>query len=208
MKKAALFDLDGVVLDTEKQYSHIWNIIGTQFHPELSHFEMIIKGQTLTQIFNAHFPDATQQAVVTQMLNEYEANMTYEYVQGAEQFISKLRQRGIHTALVTSSNNVKMSNVYKVLPNFRNLWDFIVTADLLTHSKPNPECFLLGAQKLGFTPAECVVFEDSIHGLQAGKAAQMKVVGLATTYPASAVGSIADVVIDNFENQSVDDLLR
>ena len=208
MKKAALFDLDGVVLDTEKQYSHIWNIVGQQFHPELSHFEMIIKGQTLKQIFASYFPNVAQQAVVTQMLNEYEANMKYEYIQGAELFISTLRTQGVLTALVTSSNNAKMNNVYNALPNFHNLWDFVVTADLITHSKPNPECFLLGAQKLGVLPSECVVFEDSLHGLQAGKAANMKVVGLATTYQRSTVATIADVVIDNFDNQSVTDLMR
>ncbi len=208
MKKAALFDLDGVVLDTEKQYSHIWGIIGQQFHPEIPHFEMIIKGQTLKQIFAAHFPDVEQQYQVTQVLNQYEAQMKYEFVLGADVFISQLRAAGIRTALVTSSNDVKMNNVYNAIPTFCSMWDEIVTADKLKRSKPDPECYLLAAQMLCVAPSECVVFEDSLHGLQAGRAAQMKVVGLATTYPHNVIADKANVVIDNFYNQSVTELLN
>ena len=53
--KAALFDFDGVVMDTESQYTIFWNEIGRQYHPEIKDFGLIIKGQTLTQIYDKHF---------------------------------------------------------------------------------------------------------------------------------------------------------
>lgn len=56
MIKAALFDLDGVVFDTESQYSVFWGMIGKEYHPEIPDFAQIIKGQTLVQIYDKYFP--------------------------------------------------------------------------------------------------------------------------------------------------------
>lgn len=204
--KAALFDFDGVVMDTESQYSKIWGAIGAKYHPEIPNFDMVIKGQTLVQIFDAHFAgDAELQRQVTAELDAYEAQMVYEYLPGVHRFISSLREAGIRTALVTSSNNQKMSNVYAAHPTFAQLFDTIVTANKFTHSKPHPECFLLAASELGAEPANCVVFEDSLHGMKAGRSAGMKVVGVATTYSRGAIGTHADTIIDSFEPVSVAD---
>ena len=76
--------------------------------------------------------------------------------------------------------------------------DHILTADMFTHSKPHPECFLLGAEIFGANIDNCVVFEDSFHGLEAGNRAGMKVIGLATTNPASAIMDKATIVIPDF----------
>ena len=57
MIKAALFDLDGVVFDTESQYSIFWGMIGREYHPEMPDFEYRIKGQTLVQIYDKYFTD-------------------------------------------------------------------------------------------------------------------------------------------------------
>ena len=79
-----------------------------------------------------------------------------------------------------------------------------MTANRVTRSKTDPQCFLRAAEELGFTPSQCVVFEDSFHGLEAGRRAEMTVVGLATTNPREAIKDLADMVIDNFENFSLD----
>jgi len=197
--KAALFDFDGVVMDTESQYSIIWDSIGREYHPEIEHFDMVIKGQTLTQIFDAHFPDKKVQSEVIEKLYAYEAQMKYVYTPFCHEYLLQLRAKGIKTALVTSSNDAKMNNVYRDHPDFRSLWDEILTADKFTHSKPHPECYLMAAKLLGVDPNECVVYEDSLHGLRSGRAAGMHVVGLATTYPREAIESLADEVIDNFQ---------
>ena len=70
---AALFDFDGVVMDTESQYSLFWNKVGKQYHPEYEEFGRVIKGQTLKQIYDRHFQGMEQeQAEITDRLNRFE----------------------------------------------------------------------------------------------------------------------------------------
>ena len=120
--KAALFDLDGVVFDTEPQYSIFWGAQCREFHPEHPGLEHEIKGQTLVQIYDAWFsgPLADKQALITERLNEYEQQMSYDYLAGFEQYIKGLRAQGVKTAVVTSSNQPKMEAVYKSHPEFKD----------------------------------------------------------------------------------------
>ena len=95
MIKAALFDLDGVVFDTESQYSVFWGMIGREYHPEMPDFALRIKGQTLVQIYDKYFSDdatfahiagftdcKSEQAKITARLDEFEQNMSYPYIPG------------------------------------------------------------------------------------------------------------------------------
>ncbi len=86
-------------------------------------------------------------------------------------------------------------------------FDVIVTADKITRSKPDPECYLLAAKELQYAPARCVVFEDSFSGLKAGRGAGMKVIGLATTNPPETIRDKADAVIPDFRDFSYDRLI-
>ncbi len=199
--KAALFDLDGVVFDTEPQYTVFWGAQCREFHPEHPGLEHEIKGQTLTQIYDKHFTAnglKDKQPLITRRLNDYEARMSYDYVEGFEDFISQLRQRGIRTAVVTSSNLPKMQSVYRQRPAFQGLFDAILTSEDFERSKPDPDCYLKAAQRFGVSPNECVVFEDSFNGLKAGRAAGMTVVGLATTNAAEDIRPLCDEVVSNF----------
>ena len=199
--KAALFDLDGVVFDTEPQYTVFWGAQCREFHPEHPGLEHEIKGQTLTQLFDKHFTAnglKDKQPLITRRLNDYEARMSYDYVEGFEDFISQLRQRGIRTAVVTSSNLPKMQSVYRQRPEFQGLFDAILTSEDFERSKPDPDCYLKAAQRFGVSPNECVVFEGSFNGLKAGRAAGMTVVGLATTNAAEDIRPLCDEVVSNF----------
>lgn len=196
---AALFDLDGVIFDTETQYSVYWGEVGRLYHPEVEHFEKKIKGQTLTQIYDKWFADNPGgQALVTKGLDEFERNMSYEYIPGAEDFLRELRSNGVRTAVVTSSNDAKMRNVYEKHPEFTGYFDEILTSERFSRSKPAPDCYLLGAEIFGLDVKRCVVFEDSFHGLEAGRSAGMKVVGLSTTNAAEQIVSLCDCVIPDF----------
>ena len=95
--------------------------------------------------------------------------------------MKELRANGVKIAIVTSSNEMKMNNAYKAHPELKQSVDRILTAEMFTRSKPDPECFLLGATVFDTVPENCVVFEDSFHGLEAGNRAGMTVIGLATT---------------------------
>ena len=198
--KAALFDLDGVVFNTEPQYSVFWGAQCREFHPEHPGLEHEIKGQTLVQIYDAWFSGelADKQALITERLNQFELQMDYQYVAGFEQYIQALRQAGVKTAVVTSSNQAKMEAVYHHHPEFKSLFDAILTSEDFERSKPDPDCYLKAAERFGLGPEDCVVFEDSFNGLKSGRAAGMRVVGLATTNPAESIRPLCDEVIEDY----------
>ena len=202
--QAALFDLDGVVFDTEPQYTVFWGEQCREFHPELPGLEHEIKGQTLVQIYDAWFsgPLAGKQALLTERLNRFEQQMDYCYVPGFEDFIAGLRRRGVKTAVVTSSNQPKMQAVYARHPEFKAMFDAILTSEDFERSKPDPDCYLKAARRLGVDKEDCVVFEDSFNGLRSGRSAGMRVVGLATTNSADSIRPLCDQVITNYLNFS------
>ena len=200
--KAALFDLDGVVFNTEPQYTVFWGEQCREFHPEHPGLEQEIKGQTLVQIYDAWFsgPLADKQALITERLNQFEQQMRYDYIAGFTDYIARLRQAGVKTAVVTSSNQPKMQAVYASRPEFKTLFDAILTSEDFERSKPDPDCYLKAAQRFGVASTDCVVFEDSFNGLKSGRAAGMYVVGLATTNPSDSIRPYCDQVIDDYLN--------
>lgn len=205
---AALFDFDGVIMDTESQYTVFWNNQGRNYLNEKD-FGLRIKGQTLAQIYTKYFfRMAEEQDQITQDLNRFELQMTYEYVPGVQAFIADLHHNGVKIAVVTSSDDQKMSNVYRAHPHFQEQFDRILTAGMFTRSKPAPDCFLLGMELFGATPDHSFVFEDSFHGLEAGTASGATVVGLATTNSREAISGYAHHVIDDFSDMTFEKLLR
>ena len=198
--KAALFDLDGVVFDTEPQYTVFWGSQCRLYHPEHPGLEHEIKGSTLTQIYDRWFsgPLAGEQAAITERLNDFEAQMRFEYIGGFEQLIADLHAHGVKTAVVTSSNQPKMESVYRAQPGFRQLFDAILTSEDFEYSKPHPDCYLKAAARFGAAAEECIVFEDSFNGLKSGRAAGMKVVGVATTNTAEAIAALSDIQITDY----------
>ena len=202
--KAALFDLDGVVFDTEPQYSVFWGMICRQYHPEHPGLEHEIKGSTLVQIYDRWFsgPLESERPDITRRLDAYEQSMHYDYIAGFEALIADLHAYGVKTAVVTSSNIPKMESVYLYQPDFQTLFDAILTSEDFSRSKPDPDCYLRAARRLGVASDECIVFEDSFNGLRSGRAAQMKVVGLATTNTAEAIAPYSDMQISDYQDVS------
>lgn len=202
--KAALFDFDGVVMDTESQYTTYWGEVGKQYFPDQPDFAHRIKGSTLVQIYDRYFKGETEkQQTITKGLDDFERSMSYDYIPGFHDFILKLRELGVKTAVVTSSNIAKMENVYRAHPDFKSLFDAILTSEDFDKSKPDPDCYLKAAQRFGYQPDECVGFEDSLNGLKAVKAAKMMCVGLATSNSEEVVAQYADIVIDNYLTDNV-----
>ena len=192
-----LFDLDGVIMDTETQYGIFWNRTGKELLG-LDDFGKRIKGQTLNHIIS-HFDGVSKSKdEIIMELYEYERNMSYDYIPGADEFMKDLHARGIPMAIVTSSNDAKMVNVRKAHPELWELTEAVLTSEHFSKSKPDPECFLKGMEVLGGRPEDTYVFEDSIHGINAGRAAGAKVIGLATTNTREAIVHLCDQVIDDF----------
>ena len=201
-----LFDFDGVIADTESQYTYFWDKMGKDYLG-LEGFGHTIKGQTLVQIFGKFFDGMVkEQEEIVPQLNAFERNMSYDYIPGALEFMQELKRRGIRSAIVTSSNDIKMSNAYAAHPELLEIVDTVLTSEHFSKSKPDPECFLKGMEVLGATPQETIVFEDSFHGISAGRASGAKVIGLATTNKREALTPLCDMVIDDFTQISVADL--
>lgn len=199
MIKACLFDLDGVVFETESLYTSFWCEMKKEYCPEITDFEYIIKGQTLVQIYDKYFAgDEKKQQEITNKLNKFEQSMPFNYVDGFETFVKALRSEGIKTAVVTSSNREKMQNVYRKHPEFQSYFDAILTSEDFEESKPSPDCYLKAAARFGVQSKECVVFEDSFNGLRSGVASGARVIGLATTNPIQEIKKYTDKVISNY----------
>ncbi|MBO8453110.1 MAG: HAD family hydrolase [Bacteroidetes bacterium] len=198
MRPAFLFDLDGVIFDTEGQYSVLWDEIGKE-HFSDSGFAGKIKGQTLVRIFDLYFKDNLPlQEEIRDRLYRLEREMDYRYVPGVEDFLSELKSAGYPAAVVTSSNRDKMENVYRAHPDFSGRFARIFTGEDFTRSKPAPDCYLLGMKTFGTAPEDTFIFEDSFSGLQAARTSGGNVIALATTNPREAVAPYASLVIDDF----------
>ena len=181
---AVLFDFDGVVVDTETQYSRFWNQMGKKYL------------------------GIDEQAEITECLNRFEQEMSFDFIPGVLDFITDLHRHHVKTAVVTSSNEAKMEAVYRVHPEIKTLFDRILTAEMFAASKPAPDCFLLGMEVFGATPDTTYVFEDSFNGLKAGMASEATVIGLATTNSCEDIAPLCHYVLDDFTGFTYDKLTQ
>ena len=202
-----LVDLDGVLLDSEGQYSIFWAGMEEQYPTGIPEFARYIKGFHLTRILGYFENDDVRQQVMDQLL-DFERNMKYEFFPGALKFVKQLCDAGIPMAIVTSSDRKKMQSLYSQHPEFPNLFDQIITGDMVTHAKPDPDCFLLGARLLGVDIKDCIVLEDSRNGLIAARASGARVIGLATTLSAETVSGLSDMTLDDVSQLTVEQMLE
>ncbi|MBD5263244.1 MAG: HAD family phosphatase [Bacteroides sp.] len=192
---ACLFDLDGVLVDSERIYTKIWEAIEKQWPTGIENFAYKIKGTTLEDILERHFPEDAREDITKELLR-LEGMMIYGPMPGAIEFIDALKAKGIPVALVTSSNGLKMDHLWHDMPGFKEKFDVIITGDEVSNSKPDPEGYLAAAKALGVDPKRCAVFEDSLQGVKAGNAAGAFVIGVAGTLKASDIQPFSDIVVN------------
>ena len=185
--KGVLFDLDGVLIDTEGTYTKFWEAVDRRFPTGVEGFAQVIKGSNLHNILHTYFPTEEIREQVTVMLDQFQRDMQYNYFPGAIKLLDELKSNGIACCIVTSSDKRKMESLYSQHPDFSSHFDAIITGNMVNEPKPSPECFLLGAKELGIDIKDCVVIEDSINGLIAGIASGARVIGLATTCAREAI---------------------
>ena len=204
--KVALFDLDGTLVDTEDQYTVFWGATARKYRPDVPRLEFLIKGTTLTQIFDTYFPDPQWQKEITEGLNAWEAQMRYEFYPGALDFLKDLKRNGVKCAVVTSSNIPKMESVRRQIPELDSLFDKVLTAEDFTASKPAPDCYLQGAKVFDADIDECVVFEDAYTGLQAGMSSGIFTIGLSTGHTKEEIQDKCNYVLDSYEGLTFEKL--
>ncbi len=206
--KACIFDLDGVIVDTAVYHYKAWkrlaNELGFDFTEEQNE---LLKGvsrvrslEIILNIGGVTKTDAEKEELATRK-NTWYVDMIGrmkpdEILPGAKEFVQACRDAGIKTALGSASKN-SMTILEKI--NMVNLFDAIIDGNKVSKAKPDPEVFLKGAEELGVTPADCVVFEDAIAGVEAAINGGMKVVGIGS--PTVLTG--ANLVVSGLSEMSV-----
>lgn len=191
---AFLFDLDGVLIDSEHIYTEIWTRIGEEFPTGRPSFASDIKGCTLENILATYYPDPEVRAKVEARLYEEEDKIQYRLIPGAEALLDTLKGMGVPIALVTSSNDIKMSHLWAQNPELKGKFDAIITGDDVKESKPNPEGYLTAAYRVGGMPMRCAVVEDSLQGVKAGRNAGSYVIGITGTLGADVLAPYCDEI--------------
>lgn len=204
--QGVLFDLDGVLLDSEGLYSIFWAQMDKERPTGIDNFASFIKGFHLDRILGYFDSDETRQHVLEQLL-AFEKEMRYEFFPGALEFVRQLRAMNIPMAIVTSSDRKKMQSLYQQHPEFPTLFDQIITGDMVVKAKPDPYCYLMGAELIGVDIKDCIVIEDSRNGLLAGRASGARVIGIATTLSADDVSPLSDLTVNTIADLSIDMML-
>lgn len=201
-----LFDLDGVLIDSEGTYTQFWDGVDKKYPTGIPNFAVAIKGTTLPEILKI-FPDAKVREEIERGIVEFQDNMHYELFPHTLPFLKAARAKGVKMAIVTSSDDKKMARLYEQHPSFADNFDVVIDASMVTKSKPDPQGYLKAADALGIAPENCYVFEDSLQGLKAGRASGAKVIALATTYPRERLEGMADKIVSSLDELNLDAML-
>jgi beta-phosphoglucomutase len=209
--KACIFDLDGVIVDTAVYHYKAWkrlaNELGFDFtelqNEELKGVSRIRSLELILGWGNVVKSESERAELATrknnwyvEMINNMEPS---EILPGAKEFLQAVKSAGIKTALGSASKN-SATILRKV--GLTPLFDAIIDGNHVSASKPDPEVFLKGAAALAVAPLNCVVFEDAIAGVEAGKAGGMKVVGIGSP----DVLQEADLVVAGLHEMSLEKL--
>lgn len=203
---ACLFDFDGTISDSQEYYNNYWLKKQAECVPHVKDLLFHAKGQALSRFISEFFPQEMHSTIMDE-LDEIDNIIPYDYIAGAEEFLKNLKSLGIKTALVTNSEDLKMNYVFEKRPELLGYFDTVVTINKVNKPKPDPEGYLLAAKELNVKPENCLVFEDSLVGMEAGRNAGMKVIGLATTNPREVIQSSADQIIDDYIGLTIDTLI-
>lgn len=199
---AILFDLDGVLVDSTGSVSRQWRLWAEEHNLDPRKVVEMAHGVRTIEIVRRLAPHVDAEAEV-QRLEKREAD-DHEGVSvmpGAAELLKSIPEG--RWCVVTSGTRYLATSRLKLanLPTPRVL----VSADEVSKGKPDPEPYLMGARLLGMNPANCLVIEDAPAGIHAAHAGLMKVIGITSTYPATAL-SEADVVIQKLEQIRVSSL--
>jgi beta-phosphoglucomutase family hydrolase len=211
--KAVIFDLDGVIAETEHIHiqaeketmqKHGVKISADELHEYTGTtakemFKALIKKYELPTTFEEIFND--KEEIMFKLLEK-----EVEPTKGVIVLLLKLRQRRIKLGIGSSSHKRLIEYVLKKL-NITSLFDAVIGAEDILNSKPNPEIFLTCAKRLHTKPSVCLVVEDSKLGVEAAKKAGMKCLGYRNPNSGNQDLSKADIVISDFSKLDIEDLL-
>ena len=202
--KGFIFDMDGVVVDNHRYHFQAWMEFATKYKFELnaSIYREKFNGKTNPDLFKMIFGD-----ISLDQLNAYaeEKESNYQNLYAKEMkahtgLISFLEYLKTHQYKIALGTSAPTSNVDFTLDRLflRQYFDVIVDGPQVTQGKPHPEVYLRCATLLELEPRQCVVFEDSLAGLESGSRAGCEIVGVATSHEAYELKPLTENIIHDF----------
>ena len=174
MKSGVIFDMDGLLFDTERFYRRAWLDVAPQFgqHPSPALAEAVCgtSGDHLKEIVRSYYPDVDTDAYIQAMFRRVEellAEKGAKLMPGARELIAYLRARGVKLAVASASPR-SMIERNLAAGGIRAEFDVIVSGSDISKGKPAPDIFLAAAAGLGLSPEDCYVFEDGVKGAMGG----------------------------------------
>jgi len=205
---AVIFDMDGVIVHTNPYHSQAFRAFFAKrdLSPTDEEFAQHMFGKSNSYILK-HF---LQREIVGEEFLELEDEKeslfreiyapNVEPIRGFFEFVKDLKANGIKTAVATSAPRANLDLISGKLNLPAYMESFMASEDVTAH-KPDPQVYLTSAQRLGVSPADCVVFEDSFSGVSAAINAGMKVVGVLTSHPKEELPP-CDLYIEDYREMS------
>jgi len=210
--KGAIFDFDGVIIDSCPLHGACWKRISQGLQKPFS-WEIFLRGfgvknerfiKEMLQWSENKEEIAQIIADKEKLFHELLEKDGVSLVEGTLSLIQQLKENKIPCAIGSSAVLENIEIVFSYHKELKPLFDAIVTADDVNEGKPDPEVFLIAAKKLQIEPTSCVVFEDAPLGIEAASRAGMTSVAITTTFPKEVLEEIKpDLLVDSLDDPSV-----
>ena len=213
----ALFDWDGVIIDSHNQHEKSWSKLAEEENEVLpdDFFKMTfgMRNENIIPNFFGNWIDVTNQEEVTRLADRKEEiyreiiiSDGIEPLPGVRDLLQSLKSEEIACSIASSTPIANIETVMGMI-GLSDYFDAITAAEDVSNGKPNPEVFLKAAEKIKVDPKNCVVFEDAHVGIEAGLAANMQVIAVATTHPVDSLGN-AHMVTENLKNIDAEKIME
>lgn len=177
MKRGAIFDMDGLLLDTERLYQESWVEMARTFgqtpDPAFPAAVSGTNGEGMRQIIRRYYPEVDAYAFQAGCIARVEGILDEQgppVKPGAGELLEYLGARGVKLAVASSTGRKRiLSNLRAV--KLDRFFDAVISGQQVERGKPEPDIFLFAAREIGRPPEDCYVFEDSVNGVRAGMAA-------------------------------------
>ena len=207
MSKAALWDMDGVLVDTAPFHYQAWHSLLSGLGKEISEEEFRQTfGLRNDDILRIRLGDLSDERVAD--LGQRKEELFRQAIQGnvkalpgAVALVRRLREAGVKTAVVSSAPRRNVETLLGSL-GLSDAFESLVSAEDVERGKPDPQGYLAAAERLGVAPADCVVIEDAPGGVEAAKRAGMGCIGLASERDPASLAA-ADLVVTSLEDEEV-----